>query len=267
MDCDACYHAAPLWFDPIPLRRFQNEVLFGTIGFIMRYQLVPCQPGRTKLTSASSTKTRRLVEPEIHQHILDAAFTVFTRHGYAQASTLEIASQAKISKRDLYACFGKKEDMLVACITDRAKRLKWPQGVPSPQTREAMATALEQFGYQLLCEVTDPTVISIFRLAICEAERAPEIPRILDSVGRQASRDALKDLFTHAKTAGLVHGDEIDMTRRFLALLWGDLMLGLLLRVAERPGEQALAQQARQAVDTFMRIFPPAEQKEETNTS
>ncbi len=219
------------------------------------------------MTSASSTKTRRLVEPEIRQHILDAAFTVFTRHGYAQASTLEIASQAKISKRDLYACFGKKEDMLVACITDRAKRLKWPQGVPSPQTREAMATALEQFGYQLLCEVTDPTVISIFRLAICEAERAPEIPRILDSVGRQASRDALKDLFTHAKAARLVHGDEIDMTRRFLALLWGDLMLGLLLRIAERPGEQALAQQARQAVDTFMRIFPPAEQKEETSAS
>lgn len=207
------------------------------------------------MASASSNKAQRADEPEARRRILDAAFAVFTRNGYTQASTLEIATRAKVSKRDLYALVGKKEDMLIACIADRATRLRWPQDVPPPRDREALATGLERFGYQLLREVTDPTVVSIFRLAISEAERAPEVARILDNIGRAASRDALSALFTHAKASGLVQGETIEMGQRFSALLWGDLMLGLLLGVVERPSEQTLKQQARQATEAFMRLY------------
>ncbi len=208
------------------------------------------------MASASSTKTQKAGEPEAHQRILDAAFAVFTRNGYTQASTLEIATRAKVSKRDLYALVGKKEDMLIACITERATRLKWPQDAPPPRDREALTKALERFGVQLLWEVTDPTVVSIFRLAIAEAERAPEVAHTLDRIGRAASRDALGALLTQAKASGLVRGDTAEMGRRFSALLWGDLMLGLLLCVAERPGERALKQQAHQATEAFMRLYP-----------
>lgn len=208
------------------------------------------------MVSASSTKTQRAGEPEPRQRILDAAFAVFTRHGYVQASTLEIATRAKVSKRDLYALVGKKEDMLIACITERATRLEWPHDVPAPRDREALTKALERFGYQLLWEITDPTVVSIFRLAIAEAERAPEVAHILDDIGRAASRDALGALLTQAKASGLVGGDAAEMGRRFSALLWGDLMSGLLLCVAERPSKRALKQQAHQATEAFMRLYP-----------
>lgn len=199
-----------------------------------------------------STQKQQTTPTDSRQRILDAAFTVFTHHGYAQASTLEIASIAKVSKRDLYALVGKKDDLLLACISERASRLKWPENIPSPQDRHALSAALEKFGFLLLKEVTDPSVIAVFRLAIAEAERAPGIARMLEAVGRAIPREALKTLFTHAKSSGFVKGDVAEMTRQFLALLWGDLMLGLLLRVVERPDEQALKHQARQASQSFM---------------
>lgn len=113
----------------------------------------------TKRSTATPSQMRMI---EARQRILDAAFTVFTSRGYAQAGTLEIATIAKVSKRDLYTLVGKNEDLLITCISERAKR-----------NRKALTQALEKFGYQLLLEVADPTVVSMFRLAIAEAERAP----------------------------------------------------------------------------------------------
>ena len=57
------------------------------------------------------------------QRILDAAMSAFIKHGYAETSTLEIAKRAKVSKRDIYAAFGSKEQMLMACILERMERL------------------------------------------------------------------------------------------------------------------------------------------------
>ena len=56
------------------------------------------------------------VENPIQARILGAAFKAFVEDGYAGTSTLDIATRAKVSKRDLYANFGSKHEMLVACI-------------------------------------------------------------------------------------------------------------------------------------------------------
>ncbi|MBV8653445.1 MAG: helix-turn-helix transcriptional regulator, partial [Alphaproteobacteria bacterium] len=46
--------------------------------------------------------------------------------GYAGASTLEIATRAKVSKRELYALFGNKQGILTALISSRATRMRQP---------------------------------------------------------------------------------------------------------------------------------------------
>ena len=63
--------------------------------------------------------------------ILDAAFAAFTERGFAETTTLEIATRAHVSKRSLYAEVGTKLDILVACITDRARRLRMPVTFPA----------------------------------------------------------------------------------------------------------------------------------------
>jgi AcrR family transcriptional regulator len=195
-------------------------------------------------------------ETPARQRILEAAFSAFMESGFAAASTLEIATRARVSKRELYALVGSKQEMLVACIRERAKRLQMPADLPEPHDREALARTLETFGTQLLREVSDPTVIAVFRLAIAEAARAPEVARALNSIGVETSRAALREVMARARSAGLVSGDTSGMAEYFAGLLWGNLKVGLLLRVAERPSPREIARRARDATAAFLKLYP-----------
>ena len=111
----------------------------------------------------------------MHDRILGAAFEAFTGEGYAETSTLDIAKRAKVSKRDLYANFGSKHAVLVACIKSRTERMQLLPDLPAPRNRQMLAATLTAFAMNLIRETTDASVIAAFRLAIAEASRAPEI--------------------------------------------------------------------------------------------
>jgi AcrR family transcriptional regulator len=208
------------------------------------------------MAARTSSQKSKEDDPPVRQRILDAAFATFMENGHAQASTLEIATRARVSKRELYSLVGNKQEMLVACIRERAKRLQVPVGVPEPHDREALAHALEAFGTQLLQEVSDPTVIAVFRLAIAEAMRSPEVAQALDSIAGETSRGALRELMSRARSFGLVGGRPVEMAERFGGLLWGNLMVALLLRVAERPTPRETAKRARDATAAFLQLYP-----------
>jgi AcrR family transcriptional regulator len=195
-------------------------------------------------------------ETEVHVRILDAAFAAFMKSGYAASSTLEIATRARVSKRELYALVGNKQEMLIACISARARRLQVPADLPVPHDRETLAHLLVSFGTQLVCEVTDPTVIAVFRLAIAEAVRAPEVAQALDSIGRETSRAALREIMARAQASGLLTGRPAELAERFGGLLWGNLMVSLLLGVAEQPSSRELAARARGATAAFLQLHP-----------
>jgi AcrR family transcriptional regulator len=190
----------------------------------------------------------------VRDRILDAAFAAFMKSGYAATSTLEIATRARVSKRELYAEVGNKEEILIACIRARATRLKAPADLPIPHDRETLEQVLASFATQLVREITDPTVITVFRLAIADAVRSPEVAQALDSIGREASRAALRQIMTQAQTAGLLEGRPADLAERFGGLLWGNLMISLLLGVAERPSSREIAARARDATAAFLQL-------------
>jgi AcrR family transcriptional regulator len=192
----------------------------------------------------------------VRGRILTAAFEAFQERGYAATSTLEIATRARVSKRELYALVGNKQKMLIAAIGHRAKRLQAPADMPPLRDRATLAHVLTGFGAQLVREVTDPTVVAIFRLAIAEAGRAPEVAHTLDSLGRETSRAALRQIMAQAREAGLIDGHPPELAEQFSGLLWRDLMVSLLLGVAERPSPRAIEARARDAADAFLRVHP-----------
>lgn len=195
-------------------------------------------------------------ESDVRARILDAAFASFMKHGYAATSMLEIASRARVSKRDLYALVGNKREMLVACVSSRASRLQLSADLPVPRDRETLSDVLVSFGTQLVREVTDPAVVGVFRLAIAEAMGAPEVARALDSIGREATRTALRQIMARARSAGLVIGRPLELAEQFGALLWGDLMIELLLGVTGRPSARDIAARARRATTAFLQLHP-----------
>ena len=193
---------------------------------------------------------------EIRKRILGAALSAFMESGYAQTSTLEVATRARVSKRELYSLFGNKEAMLVACITERAQRLKAPADLPELRDRDTLAKVLIAFGTKLLTETTDPVVVAVFRLAISETVHAPKVAQALESIARKPTRDALQVILANAVAAGLLAGDPEAMAEKFLGLLWGDLMTGLLLQAVNRPGAAEIARRAQDAATALLQIYP-----------
>ena len=235
----------------------------------LRYYLVPIRT----VEAAISAKSKRLIvkrtktasreapqpnpEAAVRDRILGAAFAAFMEHGYERASTLDIATRAKVSKRELYALFESKHAMLTACITERAKRMRLALKLPPPGDRAALAATLNAFGTVILREVCDPKVLAVYRLAIAESDGSPEIAQVLNRVGREANRAALVEFLAGAQANGLIGPVEpATMAARFFALIWEDLLVRLLLRVANVPKPAEVEQRVRAATEILMALYP-----------
>jgi AcrR family transcriptional regulator len=187
--------------------------------------------------------------------ILQAAFSAFQEFGYAGASTLEIATRAKVSKRELYTHFSNKQVMLAACIAERTKRMRLPLESPASIDRKAVATTLTAFGTAILRGVCHPSTLVVFRLAI--AESVPEVALALDAAGRKANRTALVAFLSKAQEQGHFGAAEPGtMATLFFALLWGDLLVRLLLRVTDPPGAKEIERRAGAATEMLLTVFP-----------
>jgi len=124
---------------------------------------------------------------------------------------------------------------------------------PIPRTRDALAKLLIEFGISILKTVCQPEVLTVFRLAIAESDRAPEIARTLDNSGRKANQKMLGELLTKAQERRLVvAGDPGVLAARYFAALWGDLLLSLLMRVRDAPTGREIETRACSATETLM---------------
>jgi AcrR family transcriptional regulator len=210
------------------------------------------------MATASMSKRRQKGggEAVVRERILEAAFAAFMKSGYATTSTLEIATRARVSKRELYALVGDKQEILIASISERAKRFDVPADLPALRDRETLAQVLASFGTKLVHEVSDPTVIAVFRLAIGEAVQAPEVARTLNSIGREASRAALRKIMAEAQASGLLTGRPAELAEQFAGLLWRDLLVSLLLGVVGRPNPREIAGRARDAAAALLQLHP-----------
>ena len=191
-------------------------------------------------------------DTSIRARVLAAAFQAFMANGYAATSTLEIATRARVSKRDLYANFGTKQAMLVACIASRAARMRLAPALALPGSRASLAATLTRLGVTVVREVCQPQVMAMYRLAIAEAERSPEVAETLNAP-REENRGALTQLFAGAQKTGLLRpGSPERMMEQFFALLWGDLLLSRLFGVAGVPRPAEIDRRVRDATETFL---------------
>ena len=59
---------------------------------------------------------------------------------------------------------------------------------------------------------------------------------------------------SESRAAGLIDGRPADLAEQFSGLLWRDLLISLLLGVAERPNSRAIEARARDAAEAFLRL-------------
>ncbi len=208
-------------------------------------------------TADRGTQTAERAHDPVRSRIIEATFELLTERGYAGAGTREIARRARVSKRELYALFGSKQGILSAMIARRSARMRLPLAPADVADRNALADTLAGFGAALMREACRPAVMALFRLAIIEAERSPDVARALDEEGRQATRAALAAFLGRARSLGLITGAEPPtMATQFLALLWEDLPVSLLMGRREPPATVEIERRARAAATTLLALYP-----------
>ena len=193
----------------------------------------------------------------LRERIMQAAFSLFMERGYDATSTLAIASRARVSKRDIYALFPHKRDILAVAIAERARRMRQALDLPAARTRAALLQTLAAHGAAVLRELTSREVAAVYRLAIAEGGRTRELAEALNEQGRRPNVAALSALLTQAQAAGLLGGGEPRvMVRQFHGLLLGFLHIDVLLRIAEAPDAADIAARARTAAEALLTLHP-----------
>jgi AcrR family transcriptional regulator len=195
--------------------------------------------------------------PPRRRAILIAAVGVLMEKGYARASTLEIATRARLSKRELYAEFGSKRGILEALIDSASTAMQVPLVAAEIGDRHALAAALTAYGVAALTTLSNPYVLAMYRLAIAEAPGNTELGEILDASGRAPNRRMLVELVQRGQAAGFLGAAEpLEIAREFFSLLMGDLMVWLLVGVNDAPSPQEIGARAERATRTVLALHP-----------
>lgn len=212
--------------------------------------------GSASAPIATKGRVAETGQDAVRDRILTAAMRTFMEHGFAAATTLEIATRAKVSKRELYALVGNKEQMLAACVAGRGRRMRLPEGFPAPSDRPALEAALRQYGITLLTELMRPEVVEVFRLGISEARRSPGIAASINEQGRKPAYAALESLLRPAHAAKLIASDDFaSMVAHYRGLLLGDRMVYVLLGLVPAPTPEEIEVQAGEAARLFLSLY------------
>jgi AcrR family transcriptional regulator len=188
--------------------------------------------------------------------ILAAAGAVFTERGFHGARTIDVAARANVSKRDLYAAFPSKEDLLTALIAEGAKEMTAPLALAHPESRASFYAALDAFGRQFLERQLSAPRLALLRLMIARAAENPLAAGDADAPMREELWDALGAFFATAAQAGIIGflPPPRDTAGAYLSILQGDLVMRALMDPSFRPEEEQCATRVRQAAMTVMAL-------------
>ncbi len=188
--------------------------------------------------------------------MLLAAYGAFVEHGVAGATTDEIARRARVSKREIYGLFGSKEALFSELVRERAAAMRGALSLGPPEARETALATLERFGREFLGLLTAPSTVAVYRLAMAEAGRLPQLGRELDEGGRGTVWTALVRWMAEARARGALPVPDAERAAgSFMALLMADLPVRLLLGAVATPTPAEVAQRAAQARAGFERLW------------
>ncbi|MCP2334981.1 TetR/AcrR family transcriptional regulator [Actinomadura rupiterrae] len=195
------------------------------------------------------------------QAILDAAFAVFAREGYAQAGVDVIAAEAGVAKATVYNHFGDKETLLRAAFlarTERAVAANLDALEALADTGGDLRELLEGVAVRLLDCYCDGDSWALRRLLLAEQHQFPDLLDISQTNGADRVMRTLADRLARLALAG-----RLAMTDPELAAEQFSALLTAPIAKRTRQGTRALTPDevrtaAREAVDTFLRAFTPA---------
>ncbi|MDV4143300.1 MULTISPECIES: TetR/AcrR family transcriptional regulator [Shimia] len=196
-------------------------------------------------------------KPEIRKgrkfdQVLDGARDVFLRDGFEGASVDDIARAASVSKATLYSYFPDKSALFMEMarleMAGQAERMASCLDFNAPPE-----TVLPQVGRGMMSFMLTEFGRRVFRIAVAESDRFPELGRKFYETGPAFLHEGLKCYLKEAAARGEVRIEDFDLAAsQFPELCKADLFPRLVFGMDEDFGEAEIERVLTGAVEMFM---------------
>jgi AcrR family transcriptional regulator len=192
--------------------------------------------------------------------ILRAAFSVFTEKGFHGATMLDVASRARASKTTLYARFESKEALFQALVAWGTRQgTDVLDAIVDDRALDPMA-ALHRFAARVLAQMLQPEKLALFRIAVAEGGRLPEVGKIFSSFTRDHGVRSGQLIAKRLVEQGLIEiGDPEEYGHSFIGLLQGELFMRALLGTIPPPSAREIERHAHRAMTRLVHAFAPSQ--------
>lgn len=184
-----------------------------------------------------------------------AAEELFLTHGYGAVSMDQVARRAGVSKATLYAHFPSKDVLFATIVADKGTDGVLVDGLFPPDTEDLRA-ALEAIGLRVLRFMLRERTLAIYRIAIAESQRFPELGQAFHDNGPQRFCDRFCLWLDQLASRGLVRTPNVALAaQQFMALLRSGVFLRRSLALAPEATEQEITDTVSAAVETWLRAY------------
>lgn len=183
--------------------------------------------------------------------ILRAAAEVFFEQGYAATSIDAIIERAGGSKRNIYNEFGNKEGLFLAIVTENANKLLSSLIIEHRESQDLQAT-LTAFGHRLMDAYMSPALVGIYRIAVTEFSRFPDLVSSFYEQGPGRATTRLAEVLEDARERGEIHADDcLRVAGHFVGMIRANLHLQVVLGLRAPPS----VKETREAVSSAVAVF------------
>ncbi|MCA1442453.1 TetR/AcrR family transcriptional regulator [Ensifer sp. IC4062] len=194
------------------------------------------------------------------QAILQAAAEVFFEQGYAATSIDAIIERAGGSKRNIYNEFGNKEGLFSAIVAESADKLLSTLVVEEIEGHDLEET-LTAFGQRLMGLYMSPTLIGIYRIAITEANRFPDLVKAFYEQGPGRATSRLAEVLEIARGRGEIRADDcLRLAGHFVGMI-RDNLLQVIFALRPPPSDEEAREAVASAVDVFLNGVRPRQER------
>ena len=158
-------------------------------------------------------------------HYLQVALDLFAVHGFHGVSIDQLVAAAGGSKATLYRYFSSKEELFEAIIADLTETTVAERSVDELADLR-LEEGLRAIGHATARAALSEQATVLFRLAVGEYVRFPELARAMFERGPAVSYSRLRDFIAGRVAAGEIHVDDPQIAaEQFLGGIVGHLQL------------------------------------------
>ena len=187
--------------------------------------------------------------------ITQAAERLFLAYGYGAVSMDQVARTAKVSKATLYAYFPSKDALFATIVSDKGTDNPLGEDLFPSEVTDLRA-ALEAIGTRMLRFMLRERTLAIYRIAMAESARFPELGRAFYENGPVSMTNRFSAWLKLLSDSNLVTvTDPLMATNQFMALMRCGVFFRRSLAIGPTETDDEINQTVRSAADTWLRAY------------